>query len=304
MARQWGGQITVNSSIANWLALLQRFGRSATGLLILQIGWTSLLVLAAKLVDPAGEPHAAGIPFINIWVVGAFVILLIWAIYSRVYAYITQPALILAKPIVHSLFVAGILISILLDTIRDRWIEPRRQKMIDQWLSDHRTKQLEKWKAAADTPHQNDELLARYERWLSDYEKKHGESALRSVAEDSIVLKKGYFSQCMAALGEKLLTPLNSGLRIGVAPLNTSTTGESLTSLVPPGVQFGQSIADLLAANAGRIKNISHVHFYTLPTHFAVRTHQQARFTVRFFNLDALIWSPFSDQGLMPSVHI
>ncbi len=294
----------LDSGIASWIGLLQRFGRSATGLLILEIGWTSLLVLAAKLADPTGEPRAVGVAFINIWIVGAVIILLIWAIYSRIYAYIVQPVYIIAKPIQTILFIVGVLVGVSLDKVRDRRIEPRRQKMVDQWLDDHRAKRLEKWKAEADPPPTSEELRALDENWLADFNKEHGEGALREVAEDSIDLKKGYCSQLIVNLGKKLLTPLNSGLRIGIAPLNISTFGETLTSLVPPSVQFGDSIAGLLAANSGKTKNINHVHFYTLPTHFAVRTYQQARFTVRFFNLDALIWSPFSDQGRMPSVHI
>ncbi len=73
------------SEVERFIDLFQVFGRSLAGLLLLEIGWTLVLVLAARLAtDQANTPRmqvgSVGITLSSLWVVGALAVLFGWAV--------------------------------------------------------------------------------------------------------------------------------------------------------------------------------------------------------------------------------
>jgi hypothetical protein len=281
--------------IVEFVKLLQRFGQSVIGLIILQIGWTTLLVLASKLGESStGPPSVAGVSFGAIWVYGAVAIALGWSIYSRLYSYLVVPLVITAKPIVDFLFVLTVILGIGLDAVRNRLIERRRQNLIRQWVQNHRTRSIEKGKArTSEAMHTDQELNDAYEKWLTDFRREHG--ALEKVAEREIGLQKDTTMKLLAKVGRRLMTPLHTEIRVGLAPLSNYSSADTVVTLKPPGQQFGSAISNFVS-HIYRMKNVQYIHFFLLPAHFPVRTHVQAGFAIRLFNLDTLIWGQFSED--------
>jgi hypothetical protein len=303
----------LDSKMVELLKLLQRFGQSVTGLLILEIGWTSLLVLASKLVrESDGIQRIGNIPLDIVWLYGAIFILIGWIVYSRLYAYLVVPAVIVLKPVADFIFAIFVLACGVFDSLRNRLIAARRQRMIDDWLHKHRINRVDVYRkkdkefidlGKIEKIRSEEELNAHYDQWLEALKKDRGNDVMRRVASDEIPLKNDIYKYALAKFGKRLLTPLHSGVRVGIAPLINYSSGHTLVSLRSPLEQFGGAIANVIS-RFNKIEGMEHVHFYPLPSHFPVRTHARAEFAVRLFNLDALVWGQLNEDQRSACVQV
>jgi hypothetical protein len=293
----------VELKISELLHLFQRFGRSVLGLLLLEIGWTVLLVMASKLVPEGGSGRDEEFSLLVGWEIGAVLIAAGWSIYSRLYAYLTTPALIAFRPIWDFAFIFAMIVAGAFDHLRNRRIAAKRTEEIEEWLSNNKEEAIAKAQKGPEPARPREELEGNYERWLAGYKEKFGDDALRKVAAKEVKLQPDRYIGWIGNMGLKLLSPLHSGLRIGIAPFNNFSHGDSLVSLKSPMEEFGSSIADLLSKLA-HISDMRHLHFFTLPSHFAVRTHGHAKFALKLFKLDVLVWGHFTEDRRNVHAHL
>jgi hypothetical protein len=293
----------VELKVSELVHLFQRFGRSVLGLLLLEIGWTVLLVMASKLVPEGGSGGDKEISLLVAWEIGAVVIAVGWSIYSRLYAYLTTPALIAVRPIWDFAFIFAMIVAGALDHLRNRRIAAKRAEQIEEWLRNHKEEAIAKDQKGPGAARPREELEGNYERWLAGFKEKFGDDALKEVAAKEVNLQPDRYIGWIGDRGLKLLSPLHSGVRIGIAPFNNFSHGDSLVSLKSPMEEFGSSIADLLSKLA-HISDMRHLHFFTLPSHFAVRTHRHAKFALKLFKLDVLVWGHFTEDRRNVHAHL
>ena len=279
--------------VTELLILFERFGRSALGLFLLEIGWTFLLLMASKLASEGGRE----VSLLGTWKAGAIVIAVFWAFYSRLYAYLTTPLIFLLRPLWDFGFMVAIGFAALLDVSRDRRITPKREAQIDEVL------QKEKANALARGTGTREEREANYEAWVEKFEKTHGKGVRRSIAGEKVSLQPGRFMNAVGKSGQRLLSPLHKGIRIGIAPLNDFARSNSFAGLRSPAEQFGSDVADLFS-KLRDVEEVKYVRFFALPTHFPVRTHRDAAFALRLFKLDALVWGFLSSDERHTRAHI
>jgi hypothetical protein len=108
--------------------LFQQVGHSFLGLVILEIGWTFVLVLASKLTgEEHGPPAIGGLLLTHLWIYGGLVILLFWAAYSRLIAYVMRPFLLILKIVFDIIFVVVVLVFALIDLMLLPIVRPIRK---------------------------------------------------------------------------------------------------------------------------------------------------------------------------------
>jgi hypothetical protein len=284
------------SQVLDILKLFQRFGRSFTGLLLLELGWTLILTLAAKLAGEKAEaPKIQHVPFTVIWLIGSAVVFVGWGIYSRLFAYFIVPLIVALKPIVDVAFVLVAVLLGLLQLTLAPLVLPLHAWMVRRWIKHYKEAWIRKnisRDPATGTPSEDPE--AAYARWLEKFEQDHGKKALEGVASDKIFLKKSFLRNFSQFLGEKLLTPVHSGVRIGLAPMESYVLNEHLVVPKRAIQQYGTAIANV-KARLRNVKGIEHIRFVTLPSQFGISTREQAAFASRLFGLDTVLWGRYGD---------
>jgi hypothetical protein len=286
------------SQILEILKLFQRFGRSFTGLLLLELAWTLILTLAAKLAGEKAEaPKIGHVPFTVIWLIGSAVVFVGWGVYSRFTDYVIVPLIIALKPIVDLTFVLVALLLALLQLILTPVVLPLHGRMVRRWLKRHKEKWIENnVKRDPVTGILSEDPEQAYGRWLEKFKQDHGDKMLAKVASDEIPFKKDFLLKLAQLLGEHLLTPIHSGVRIGLAPLESYVRSEDPVIPKAPIQQFGPAIANL-KARLGKVQGMEHVGFITLPSQFGISTKERASFTSRLFGLDILLWGHYGDTA-------
>jgi hypothetical protein len=284
------------SQTVAYLTLFQRVGRSFLGLLLLELGWALVMVLVGKISgDEKTAPRIGSIPLTIIWAYGAILVFIGWAFYSRLYAYLIVCLTVVLKLLVDIAILALGLILILLDqVVLNPSLAPLRRRMVRRWIVQYKQRWIkDNVKGDPNSGTYLEDPEAAWAMWLEQYKQRHGNNMLEQLAAQDIVLKKDVVTTFVQNAGEWLLTPLHSGLRIGIAPLQNYAVTEDLTIARPGSQQFGTAVANLLVS-LRHCKCIEFVHFPSLPT---LASHRQAAVARRFFNLDALVWGQYTDHN-------
>ncbi len=245
----------------------------------MELGWTLILVLAAQLTNKQGEPHVLSVPLSTVWVGGAVALAVLWSVYSRLYAYVIAPLLIITKPLLDAAFIVlivalGLVNLVLLPILipwnrwaHSRWFSRYREQWIGNYLKLHKGTPREAAEEAFDR--------------LSD---EHKQAAVDQVQPDTAaVLIAGI------RLGGLILTPAKSNVRIGLAPLVPVASPDGLSVAVSPAQQFGGAIANL-GARWAEWPGSQYVEFYSLPALIAISSERPARFLRWLFHVDVLVW--------------
>jgi hypothetical protein len=222
------------------------------------------------------------------WIYGSFLVLAGWVIYSRLYAYVVGPLLIVSKPIVDGLVIVLVIVLALVDLVLRPVIAPLHRLQVRRWLARHRRSSVAKSVERGISP----EAAERdYEAWLRG----HGESALRTLADGEVFFRDGMIVGLAGPVGDALLSPLRSRVRIGLAPLADYGTERGLAVPASPVQIYGTAIAGVQALLAG-VRGIDDVRFYTLPSAFVISSAGWAEFFRRLFRLDLLLWGRYEED--------
>jgi hypothetical protein len=158
----------------------------------------------------------------------------------------------------------------------------------DAWLREF-NKSQSKPDAANKVP------VSAFVAWQSNAQREYANRILEDVAADKVFLKEKNFERLIQAMGTAFLTPLHSGLVVGVVSLVRYSEGKDLIFDHAPLQQFGDAIAAARVRLSGLI-GIGYISLRPLPSLFRVETHGRARFARSFFNLDVLIWGRYTNQ--------
>src|SRR5919198_2335240 len=117
----------------DFLRLFRRVGRSFVGLLFLAIGWTLYMILVGKVVGEQPNPYVIDVPLParvpaqapltvpltlpTFYLVGLFLLLLGWGVYSGFYRYVSAPFGLIIKPVVVALLLLGFVPALLLTLV-------------------------------------------------------------------------------------------------------------------------------------------------------------------------------------------
>lgn len=215
--------------------LFDRIGRSFYGLLLLEIGWLLILILAAKLTgEKAGPPMLAvpmptviGPPYLRfedvritaVSVVGGILIFAGWVFYSRLHHYLVVPFALLLRLGLKWLSIAAFFLIFILETpvtlLLGQWFLRREmQKEKIEWIK----------KFKHSHPDQDGEMA--YAQHVKNLQNKHGDKILVQRALEKVVIKKGILGDMAAIVLSALLKKLQSPGRIGIAPLVSYTYAE------------------------------------------------------------------------------
>jgi hypothetical protein len=198
---------------------------------------------------------------------------------------------VVLKPIIDILFVIFAIILGIIEALINPLLAPLRRRLRQRWITEYRDRWISKnvkMAAGAEQPSVDPDLV--FATWL-----KSQKIDLKAVARQEIAIKKDLLTAVIQRVGGSLLTPLHSGIRVGIAPFSNYSISADLTIARPAMDQFGTGIAQLIL-RLRDVRGMEFVHFQALPAHLPIATHRQAGIARRFFHLDALIWGRYGDN--------
>jgi hypothetical protein len=316
------------------MSLFQRFGKTFLGLLLIEIGWTAVLVLATKLTDSEhGAPSIGQVSFIRLWIYGAVILAVFWGFYSRLIYVIMSPIMLMLKFASNIIFTLVAVFLVILDNaILNHIVRPIREALIQRQLKLDKADWIGKNAKSQSSPEANEsyetwvskekEIIAkRYisERYTSksslasldanpayaDALRNYAERAWKNNAANKVFLKENSLERLVQVIGKNFLTPLHTGVVVGVALLvRYSRDGQDSISDGMPLQQLGDAITSA-RARLSQLSGIAYVALRPLPSLFRIETLGRARFARFFFQLDALIWGRYTnEQQQLAQVHI
>lgn len=284
-----------------YLRLFRQEGRSLAGLVLLEIGWVLLLLLASKLAAGAGGTAAEhGAPgravlwsvplnFLEVWAIGSLAILFLWLLYSGLLNQVVRIAYTPLRPLVHFLFTIVVIVIGLLDAIVSFILRTARNIAMPDPIKAHQGRWIAE-KRKEEPQLSAEEANAAYDRWVADLKAKNGEGAL-----EELIQKQERFDPFAAVwrlwqlVGTHILAPTQSSVRIGLAvPIIHSQTGGQRVQPEP--------FPNLLRAYASaksrtkRLPVMRDVRMMILPLVVPISNHERARLWARLLSLDMLIW--------------
>lgn len=297
------------SEVQQFLALFQAVGTSVAGLLILEIGWTLVLILASSLNGDQGHgptvtvpwltglvpPRAAlyDVPSSTVWVVGSLLVVAGWVVHSRLYVYAVSPSVIVIKPIVDGLFWLMVLLAVLLDAVLWPllWL-PRR------WLAGWKLRRdREAWvrRQIERTGQPEAEARAAYDDLAQAVARKRPTASFEARAEEAARRWTDVTGYLVRGFSRFLVTPLHANLRIGLAPVGGVRGPGGLIVAGSALEQFGTAI---VAVNTilRDVEAADRVRLSVLPTGLVVSSDRRADFFRRLLDLDLLLWARRGDD--------
>jgi hypothetical protein len=275
--------------------LFERRGRSFFGLLLLEIAWTLLFLLASKLsADSKGVPTLGftGLPLVNVWTAGAVLLLIIWLFYSRIFHYFYALIRLVTKPFIDYGFYLVLFAAIVINIILLPLAFPLELYFKKRWLREQRAEKLKSFREGGDSDPEKS-----YEEWLAKFRETHGTDALEKLASEKIPFHSNFLIAAAGLLGEKLLTPVHSAVRIGFAPLVRYSESDGIVLSREPLQVFADGIG-AARAQLAELEFSDYIHFHALPSHLPITTHQRATFARSLFRSDLLIWGRFHEGPL------
>ena len=290
------------SHAREYLRLFRQEGRSLAGLVLLEIGWVLLLVLASKLTSGASEGtagHGNAAPptlwsvrlnFLEIWAIGGLTISLLWLVHSGLLSQVLRIAYTPLRPIVHFLFTILVVLIGALDLLASATLNA----LIKMGLPDLIKAQKREWiaKKLKDEPNSTEaEAAVAYNQWVAALKAEKGEGAL----EEFILQSKR--SEPFAAVwrlwqdtvGRYVLAPTQSSVRIAMAvPVIHSQAG-SLRARPAPFPNLLRACANA-KSRTKQLPIMADVRTIILPLVVPISTHQRARIWAWLLGVDMLIW--------------
>jgi hypothetical protein len=289
------------SQVTGFVQLFQLFGRSSAGLLLLEAGWTVILVLVTKLTGEEEPPEIAGVPLTAWWVAGCIVIAFVWVIYSGLYIYLLAPLLPPIKFILNFMVNMALPLACILDFITKPLVNYRRRRQITRWIEITRNNWIDR-NIPKDIDQGDTSIGQKIDRahYGEEFDKKFSRETLNTLAGDAVSTQPDPFLRLVLRLGERFLTRTHAKVRIGLAP-TTILSSDRNPIRYPSTQQYRAAIADLVVRLAPVVE-LRDISFRSLPTVFPVETHDQAWRQFRKFSLDALLWSRLDDSNDRASV--
>lgn len=284
-----------------YLRLFRQEGRSLAGLVLLEIGWVLLLVLASKLTGAAGEgaaehgkvaqPSVWSVPlnFLEIWAIGGLSILFLWLLYSGLFSQALRIVYTPLRPLLHFLFTIVIVLIGVLDAIVSAILAALTKLGLSDLKKAHRREWIEK-KRKEKPDSSEEEASEAYDQWVAELKAKEGEDAL-----EKLILKQKRFDpfaivwRMWQSVGGYVLTPTQSSVRIGIAVpvIYAQTGGRSVRAA--PFVNLLRAYATA-KSRAKRLPAMANVRMIILPIVVPIPSHERARIWARLLSLDMLIW--------------
>jgi hypothetical protein len=275
--------------------LFQQVGRSGAGLILLEIGWTLILVLATKLTGEEGSPAIAEVALTTWWLIGGAIILFLWVLYSRVYTYVTAPFVLPLKVLFDVVFLILAFIFLLLDLSLWPIAYPLHLLSVRRWTKQSKREWIERnVKRDPDTRKPIEDPEAAYAKFLTEFGQKHGEHMLRTLAAEGAAIQIWNFSRLGPFIRDKFLTPLHSGIRVGVAPFVVHSSVDKFIRERAPLLRFGTAMANLMVGLIPDI-GLKDISCTPLPFLFSVGSLSGARFAAKFFHVDVLLWGRINE---------
>jgi hypothetical protein len=291
-----------SSHARDYLRLFRQEGRSLAGLVLLEIGWVLLLVLASKLTGANGEgtaehggaarPAIWSLPlnFLEIWAIGGLSILFLWLVYSGLLSQVLRIAYTPLRPIVHFLFTILVVLIGALDSLASATLNA----LTKMGLPDLIKAQRREWiaKKLKDDPNLTEtEAADGYNQWVAALKAEKGEHAL----EEFVLQSKRWdpfavvWRLWQATVGPYVLRPTQSSVRIALAvPVIHSQAGSQRLRPAP--------FPNLLRACANaksrtkRLPVMADVRTIILPLVVPISSHERARLWAWLLGVDMLIW--------------
>ncbi|HEY7303494.1 MAG TPA: hypothetical protein VH601_05245 [Bryobacteraceae bacterium] len=306
-------ELPSGSHALEYLRLFRQEGRSLAGLVLLEIGWVLLLVLASKLTGAAGESPAAGhenagrpaiwsvpINFLEIWAIGGLAILFLWLVYSGLLSQVLRIAYTPLRPIVHFLFTLVVVLIGTLDFLVSAILSGLRRMGLPDLIKAHRLEWIQR-KRKEEPNLSEEEATAAYEQWVAALKVEKGEDALeefilQSKRSDPFALVSRVWQ---GAVGPYVLRPTQSSIRIGMAvPVIHSQASSQRARPAAPFPNLLRAYANA-KSRTKRLPAMTDVRMMILPLVVPISTHERARVVARLLGVDMLIWcdAPLNPMG-------
>jgi hypothetical protein len=270
------------SEAFDFLRLFQRVNGQVQGLIIIEIGWTLLLLLAKGLSQTDTTPIIS-IPYpISLWPLkflvadsrlttvytfGAILIALIWFFTSGLYLYLYLPLKTLLKIFVVSLVTIVLTIIVIIPAIISVLVGFILARRWERKQDPEKIKQL------------REKFGANYtQKILEQVEKKNviGEKIVRPLI--------GNYG--------KIISFLISTAGIGLAPFYSYSFEEDMKAAKAPMQIFAAAIGTL-QTKLRNLDDLRKISFWSIPTVIKVDSAQRAHFIRRWMGLDTILWGSY-----------
>ncbi len=287
--------------------LFERFGRSFYGLLLAQIGWLFLLLLASKIVGDKNGPPALAFPVLTfdspyvafqdvrlavVAVMGSIIIGIGWVFYSRLHHYIVAPTMQILSWAIKWLSIPLFSLIVLLNAVLLPITWPLERLLLRLKMGRNKIRWIDEFHS--NNPQADAEVA--YKGMVDELTKKYGDKIFERLAIEEIPFTRDSLRKAAFIPLSALLERTQSYGRIGIAPLMAYSYLENFQAAKTQIQVFAVAIGKIYSV----LKDISaanHMRFYDLPSHVKVRSHQEAAWVCRYFGLDVLLWGSYLDES-------
>jgi hypothetical protein len=286
-----------------FVRFFQRVANQLWGLILLELGWALVLVLASKLTPQDSPPvlrlpwltadrHLAmqDVPLTSVFPVGSLVVCGVWLVSSGSYVYISLST---RRALRRLAVVTGWIVFFALAAIQIPFELPliarvRRRQPYGEVKKIVAVARQEEQRRASDTRQRRKQR--RQQVYLREV------SALLSA--DRPPVEPGPLLSIYRAVDRwgsrlaKRLANITSSGRIGLAPLYSYSFIEDEKAAKAPLQMFAGAVGQF-RAHTRRLDAVRHMHFDVLPPIFKVTTERRARLIRKLLGLDALLWGSY-----------
>jgi hypothetical protein len=132
----------------------------------------------------------------------------------------------------------------------------------EAWVANFKSQQSRDHKANADPE-------VAFSEWKTNAQREYADKIWESIAADKVFLNENILEQFVQTIGNGFLTPLHSGLVVGVAPLARYSQRQDLAFDRPALQQFGDAIA-AARVRLSQLSGIGYIAIRPLPSLFRI----------------------------------